>query len=115
VRQAGPGDSSEGRRGSRRAFASGAHNAQGQNLSKKLSEVIEDFNALPAVSALARVLNNVANVRSFRRSMVASARALEVNEDESGKVFAQRGQKAVTKRSDTCRPARLLEGSACLH
>jgi hypothetical protein len=32
-----------------------AHSAQGQNL-KKLSEVIEDFNALPAVRALARVL-----------------------------------------------------------
>jgi hypothetical protein len=57
-----------------------------------LLEVIEDFNALPAVSALARVLINVANVRSFLGSMVASARGLEFNEDESGNVFAHRGQ-----------------------
>jgi hypothetical protein len=75
----------------------------------------EDFNALPAVSALARVLNNVANVRSFRRSIVASARGLEFNEDESGNVFAQRGEKAVAKRSDMCGQARPLEGSACIH
>jgi hypothetical protein len=64
-----------------------AHSAQSQNLNK-LSEVIEDFNALPAVSAFARVLISVANVRSFRGSMGASARGLEFNEDESGNVFA---------------------------
>jgi hypothetical protein len=95
VRQAGPGDSSEGRRGSRRAFL-----PKGQNLNKKLSEAIEAFIALPAVSALARVLINVASVMSLRRSTVASARGLEFNDDESGNGFAQRGQKAVrqTKR-----------------
>jgi hypothetical protein len=60
---------------------------QGQNLNK-LSEVMENFNALPAVSALARVLISVANVRSFRGSMVASARGLEFNEDESGNEFS---------------------------
>jgi hypothetical protein len=56
--------------------------------SKFDTHVIEDFNALPAVSALACVLISVANVRSFRGSMVASARGLEFNEDESGNVFA---------------------------
>jgi hypothetical protein len=64
------------------------HSAQGQN-HNKLSEVIEDFNALPTVSALARVRISMANIRSFRGCMVASARGLEFNEDESGNVFAE--------------------------
>jgi hypothetical protein len=52
-----------------------------------LLEVKEDFNALPAVSALARLLINVANVRLFPHSTVASPRGLEFNEDESGNVL----------------------------
>jgi hypothetical protein len=50
-----------------------------------LSEVIEDFKALPTVSAHARVLINVTKVTTFRGSVVASARGLEYNEDDSGK------------------------------
>jgi hypothetical protein len=55
-------------------LASGAHSAHGQNLNKKLSEGIEDFKALPKVGAHARVLINVANLKSYRGSIVASAR-----------------------------------------
>jgi hypothetical protein len=67
-------------------LASRAHSAQGQNLNKKLSEVIADFKALPTVSAHARVLINVAKFKSFRGSIVASARGLEFTEDVSGNV-----------------------------
>jgi hypothetical protein len=59
---------------------------RGQNLNNKLSEVMEDFKALTTVSAHARVLINVAKVKSFRGSIVASARGLEFNEDENGNV-----------------------------
>jgi hypothetical protein len=65
-------------------LASRAHSAQGQNLKKKLSEVIAAIKALPTVSAHARVLINVAKVKTFRGSIVASARGLEFTEDESG-------------------------------
>jgi hypothetical protein len=72
-----------------------AHCAQGQNLNK-LSEGIEDLNALPAVSALARVLSNVSNARQLRGSMFASARGLEFKEDESGNAFC-------STRKEDCR------------
>jgi hypothetical protein len=68
-------------------LASGVHSGQCQNLSKKLSEVIADFKALPTFSAHARALINVANVKSFRGSIFASARGLKFNEDERGNVM----------------------------
>jgi hypothetical protein len=116
VRQAGPGDSLKAAAVLGVPSCIWAHNAQGQKLNKiRGCQKSEDFNTLPAVSALARVLINVANVMSFPRGMVAWTRGLESNEDEIGNDFAKRGQKAVAKRSDICRQARLLEGSACLH
>jgi hypothetical protein len=56
-------------------------------MNKKLSEVIADFKALPTVSAHSRVLTNVEKVKSFRGSIVVSARGLELTEDESANVL----------------------------
>jgi hypothetical protein len=59
----------------------------GPNLNKKLSEVIRTVTRYPRLARSHVFFSNVVNVRSFRGSMVDSARGLEFSEDESGNVL----------------------------